>query len=140
MVAFASSVDEAGSYDYTMEGGALVTLSDPMLVDGVVLINDLAPFVAPITGSGSELTLTLTANTDGGSEAIAFQNLIIRSGELPPPPDFLINEIMQNLAAVSDSDGEWFEVHNTTGDAIDIDGWTILDNDFDLDGVVPAPA
>ena len=60
MVAFASSADEAGSYDYTMEGGAHVTLSDPMLVDGVVLINDLAPFVAPITGSGSELTRATT--------------------------------------------------------------------------------
>jgi hypothetical protein len=38
---------------------------------------------------------------------------------------------MQNPSAVSDSDGEWFEVHNTTETGIDIDGWTILDNDID---------
>jgi hypothetical protein len=43
----------------------------------------------------------------------------------------IINEILQNPAAVSDSDGEWFEIHNPTGSAVDIDGWTIEDNDFD---------
>ncbi|NNJ66019.1 MAG: ExeM/NucH family extracellular endonuclease, partial [Xanthomonadales bacterium] len=46
-------------------------------------------------------------------------------------PDFLINEIMQNPAAVFDSNGEWFELHNTTDSDVDINGWTIADNDFD---------
>ncbi len=40
----------------------------------------------------------------------------------------IINEIMQNPAAVSDTDGEWFELYNTTAGAIDIDGWTISDD------------
>lgn len=43
----------------------------------------------------------------------------------------VINEIMQNPNAVLDSDGEWLELVNTTGGAIDIDGWTIQDNDSD---------
>ncbi len=43
----------------------------------------------------------------------------------------VINEILQNPAAVPDGDGEWFEVFNPTGSAIDINGWTIEDNDFD---------
>ncbi|MBT8199199.1 MAG: ExeM/NucH family extracellular endonuclease [Acidimicrobiia bacterium] len=43
----------------------------------------------------------------------------------------VINEIMQNPSAVSDSNGEWFELYNSTSNAIDIDGWTIADNDFD---------
>jgi hypothetical protein len=77
MVAFASTVDEAATITYTMEGGTPATLDDPMLVDGVVLTNNLAQFVASLTGTGSVLTLTLTANTDSGSEAIAFQNLVI---------------------------------------------------------------
>ncbi|UCH26910.1 MAG: lamin tail domain-containing protein, partial [Trueperaceae bacterium] len=45
--------------------------------------------------------------------------------------DVVINEIMQNPSAVPDSDGEWFELVNTTGSAIDIDGWTIRDDDSD---------
>ena len=47
------------------------------------------------------------------------------------PGDVVINEIMQNPSAVSDSAGEWFELFNPTGSAIDINGWTIQDNDFD---------
>jgi len=76
-VAFTNTVDEAGSNTYTMEGGLLVTLNDPMLMNGTILTNDLATFTTPLTGTGSELTLTLTASTNGGTEAFAFQNLII---------------------------------------------------------------
>jgi predicted extracellular nuclease len=47
------------------------------------------------------------------------------------PGDITVNEIMQNPDAVFDSDGEWFEVYNPTGSAVDINGWTIKDNDFD---------
>ena len=43
----------------------------------------------------------------------------------------VINEIMQNPAVVSDGNGEWFEVHNTTSSPIDINGWTIEDNGTD---------
>jgi len=43
-------------------------------------------------------------------------------------PEIVINEIMQNPSAVSDSDGEWFELHNPTASPININGWTIQDN------------
>jgi predicted extracellular nuclease len=82
--AFQSSVDEAGTQDYTMEGGLIVTLSDPMLVNGVLLNKTQT---AALAGSGNQLTLILTANTDGGSEAIAFQNIVISGvggGNAPP--------------------------------------------------------
>jgi hypothetical protein len=38
---FESTVDEAGSQDYTLEGGAMSTLNDPMVLDGVLLNNNL---------------------------------------------------------------------------------------------------
>jgi hypothetical protein len=34
--------------------------------------------------------------------------------------------------AVLDADGEWFELYNPTGSDVDIDGWFILDDSFDL--------
>jgi hypothetical protein len=43
------------------------------------------------------------------------------------PGDIVINEIMQNPAVVGDNAGEWLELYNTTGSAIDINGWTIAD-------------
>ena len=36
------------------------------------------------------------------------------------PGEVIVNEIMQNPAAVGDSAGEWFELYNTTGADIDI--------------------
>ena len=53
------------------------------------------------------------------------------TAEAANPGDVVINEIMQNPSAVFDSDGEWFELINTTNNPIDIDGWTIEDNDVD---------
>jgi predicted extracellular nuclease len=47
------------------------------------------------------------------------------------PGEVIVNEIMQNPAAVGDSAGEWFELYNTTGADIDINSWTIADNDID---------
>ena len=43
----------------------------------------------------------------------------------------VINEIMQNPGAVSDSAGEWFELYNAGSSSVDINGWTIEDNDTD---------
>jgi len=43
------------------------------------------------------------------------------------PGDVIISEIMQNPSAVSDANGEWFELYNTTNDTIDLLSWSISD-------------
>lgn len=45
--------------------------------------------------------------------------------------DIVITEIMQNPLVLADTDGEWFEIHNTGPDPVDINGWTVKDDDFD---------
>lgn len=57
------------------------------------------------------------ATTTGGATAV--------------PGDVLITEIMQNPSAVSDTDGEWFEVYNASAQVIDLNGWIIKDLDSD---------
>ena len=57
--------------------------------------------------------------------------------------DIVITEIMQNPLVLLDADGEWFEIHNTGGTPVDLNGWTIKDNDSDShvvagSAVVPA--
>lgn len=47
--------------------------------------------------------------------------------ENPVQVELVINEIMQNPAAVADTDGEWFELYNAGADTLNIDGWTIMD-------------
>jgi len=45
--------------------------------------------------------------------------------------DIIITEYMANPAEVGDSDGEYFEIYNTTGSDINIDGWIIKDDGSD---------
>ena len=42
--------------------------------------------------------------------------------------NLLISEVMANPSAVSDSNGEWFEVFNASANTIDLNGITISDN------------
>ncbi len=44
----------------------------------------------------------------------------------------VITEIMLNPDAVSDANGEWFELYNPTGTDVDINTWVIFDDSFDL--------
>lgn len=43
----------------------------------------------------------------------------------------VISEIMQNPDSVSDTQGEWFEIYNPGSTPVDINGWTIKDDDSD---------
>ncbi len=83
---FESLVDEAISQNYALASGTMVSLNDPMTVGGVALSNQLQSFSSPLPGMGSDLTLVLTADTNGGSEAFAFQNLVIESSAPVPEP------------------------------------------------------
>ena len=42
--------------------------------------------------------------------------------------DLLISEVMANPAAVSDANGEWFEIFNASTHIVDLNGLTISDN------------
>ena len=57
--------------------------------------------------------------------------------------NIVINEIMQNPSAVSDENGEWFEIYNNSNQEIDLNGFTIKDNDIDshliVDSVIVSP-
>ncbi|HUR29147.1 MAG TPA: lamin tail domain-containing protein [Planctomycetota bacterium] len=66
----------------------------------------------------------------------ALQAQICPSSVPPPPPPpvtgtIIVSEIMKDPTVVADSQGEWFEVYNTTAQAIDIEGWTIRDDGTD---------
>lgn len=86
------------------------------------------------------------AINDGNNSAVSddiADALVISSDHLPVYMDvwfddlvyndagIVITEIMPNPAAVSDSYGEWFEIHNTTDSTIDLNGWILKDQGND---------
>lgn len=69
--------------------------------------------------------------------------LLAGSAALAADTDIVITEIMQNPFVLDDTLGEWFEVHNTGATPVDLNGWTIKDNDTEshvitASAVVPA--
>ncbi len=76
------------TFTYTLDDGSLATpfnsddtnIKDPFVIDGQTVINEFQTFTFPITGSGSQLTLTLNYNTNGGPEPIAIDNVAVTAG------------------------------------------------------------
>jgi hypothetical protein len=141
-----SATNGGASIDYAYSGVFLANGSDELVlldgasseVDRVEWDNGLT-FPDPTGASmalanpfldnniGANWSQSLTPFGDGDLGTPGAQNDVISVS----PGDLVINEIMQNPNAVFDSAGEWFELFNTTGSPIDINGWTIQDNDID---------
>lgn len=60
-------------------------------------------------------------------------NLLI--SQCPSSGTIIITEIMQNPYAVSNANGEYFELYNTSNNPIDLNGFIIRDDDFDDDTI-----
>jgi len=80
---FTTSVDEAADQNYTMEGGAVVNLSDPMSMNGVLLNNNFQTINSLIAGSGATLTIAYDGGGNSGSEAFAFRDLNVNGVPTP---------------------------------------------------------
>lgn len=79
---FTSSVDEAGSTTYTLADGDDFLLNDPLVIENnageqTQLSNLFQTLTSNLSGVGSTLTLELMARAEGGSEAFAFDNIVI---------------------------------------------------------------
>ncbi len=154
----ASVAEDSGTYDLivsiTNPDGSNATSADVALISGDAadINNYTTQTVTFPAGSSADQTVVITITDDSeveGDEVLTFElqnvsggnsaaaaspsqfNLTIEDNDTAPTPDIVINEIMQNPSAVGDSDGEWFELFNPTGSAVDINGWTIKDDGSD---------
>lgn len=100
------------------------------------------PSLAQRDGSNSALVhLTVSTLTSGTTYTITINNVADSTGNviLPnstaqfayvhfEPNEVIITEIMPDPSAVSDANGEWFEIYNTTDSPINLNGWILHDN------------
>lgn len=78
---FTTAVNEDIAEDYTLACNPTpFTLQDPMFANGVELSNIFQTMTASISGTGNVLTIRFHASGDGGTEAFAWDNLVINSG------------------------------------------------------------
>ncbi len=141
---FATNGGVTVNYTYSnvnlANGGDELVLLDKGLTEADRVEWDGGPAFPDPTGASMSLDDPTSDNNVGANWCTAITPF--GDGDLGTPgsanqcagsgvPGIVINEIIQNPAAVSDANGEWFEVHNPTASPVDIDGWTIQDNDFD---------
>jgi len=109
---------EYSSPAWPLLGGASASL-DPASLDGT--LND-----DPLNWclNSSDVYETVAGVNTGTPGVVNPTCTIVPSGEIG---DIIITEVMQNPSALGDADGEYFEVYNTTGAAIDMMGWTVSD-------------
>ncbi|HFA50625.1 MAG TPA: T9SS type A sorting domain-containing protein [Bacteroidetes bacterium] len=90
-----------------------------------------------VTGisEGTDLNLSIDSGTGGTCHLISNINSPVCDPFTPICAnigDLIFTEIMQNPNAVPDNMGEWFEIYNTTGAAIDLHGYDIIDDNHTL--------
>jgi len=154
-----ASVDEGdGSYNLLVSivnpDAGNATSADVVLISGDAadIDNYTTQSVTFPAGSSDDQTVVITITDDSdieGDEILTFElqnvsgghnasvgtpgqfELTIQDNDFAPTPNIVINEIIQNPAAVDDTDGEWFELFNPTDSDVNINGWTIKDDGSD---------
>jgi Secretion system C-terminal sorting domain/Lamin Tail Domain len=110
------TIDTGGVGTVDLTGGnPSVDAAGTILVTGV---DEGVDFVINFLGDVANSSCDINRNING---PICFPAVCSNVG------DIIITEIMQNPAAVADNMGEYFEVYNTTGAPIDMQGWDIVD-------------
>jgi hypothetical protein len=127
--------DEGVTYPLSVECFSLIL--DPLVAKTQVNSANGANWCLSTTGFGD---LTCAGSPAAANEACGGGPV---GGTDANPGDLIVTEFMQNPLAKLDSDGEWFEVYNTTASPINLDGWTFRDdggNTFTVVGTVVVPA
>ncbi len=127
----AASIDEGGTQAfaataYDASGGALQTTFTWNISDAAIATVDASGLATAVAAG----TAQIRATADNGVYGEAA--LTVTVADTTPPGsgggDIVINEIMPNPSAVTDADGEWFELHNAGSSAVDLQGWTVQSN------------
>ncbi|MAG55783.1 MAG: hypothetical protein CMJ83_05790 [Planctomycetes bacterium] len=92
---------------------------------------------------GTTVNGTLLVDTDGATYTVSGGLIspttynVDETGPVGPGPsnhiagDVIVSEYLQNPLVVSDGDGEWVELANTTASPIDLNGFILRDHDVD---------
>lgn len=140
------TIDEATSRDYTLDDGDVFTLNDPAdagsaELDGVVALDDDFQTVSlALPGGGDELTLTVTADTNGGGEAVALTEVLVGSeaggtliGAGAPPEPETCTTAPEDLTLISQVQGDGF-TSPVVGQTVTVRGVVTFADD-DLGGI-----
>ncbi len=112
-------------------GGGGAPCAHDVCTEGVALVDGCDPCVTTVCAADPFCCDAL----DGAWDDVCVGEAVTLCGapcQTPlMPGDLVITEIMNNPMEVSDAAGEWFEIFNTTGSDIDLQGFVIHHDDMD---------
>ena len=111
-------------------------------LEGAVSANGESLLLTDSLSVGTHLVTLLATDDDGemGSDTVT---VTIFDDVIAQPGDLVFSEFMVNPQVVDDEVGEWVELYNTSGIALDVAGYRFHDDDNDswvLEGPLVAPA
>ena len=131
-LAFSWSSSIAGSLSVELSSDGRSMLVAEGLADGEHLVTLSVVDTDGETGSASIRVII-------GEEGVDTGEVIVEPEEPEPAEegDLVFSEMMVNPEAVDDEIGEWIEMYNTSGNWIDLDGYTFHDDDIDFWDLAP---
>ena len=114
-----NTASTAESEDYVLNTNSL-NFNDNGTQQISVTINDDVDY------DDETLILDISVSSGTADLGTSQHTISILDDELPT---IIITEIMQDPNAVFDEDGEYFEIYNAGSSSVDLNGWTLSDND-----------
>ena len=100
-------------------------------LSGAVTAGGESLLLAEGLSAGTHL-VTLTVTDADGEVGADFINVTLSDNDvIAQPGDLVFSEFMVNPQVVEDEVGEWVELYNTSGSAIDVAGYSFHDDDYD---------
>lgn len=135
------SAVSSASLSWGLVSGSLSNTITMSLDAGDTWITDSA---IPAQIAGTQVFYAISATDDASQTTTTSEaSYTVASAATLAPGDLVITEIMQNPNMVLDTAGEWFEIYNSTANAIDLAGLEIKDdgtNTFTVGSSVVVPA
>lgn len=101
------------------------------VLSGAVTAGGESLLLAEGMSAGTHL-VTLTVTDSDGESGTDFVTVTLSEDDvIAEPGDLVFSEFMVNPQVVDDEIGEWVELYNTSGSAIDLGGYTFHDDDLD---------
>ncbi|MEM7309853.1 MAG: lamin tail domain-containing protein [Planctomycetota bacterium] len=109
---------------------------DTLIVSSVPIVTDptgLAVIPAPAPTVPGDVFYLQGYLIDAGPSTLGATTELLKVTTIPPSGfaggEIIVTEFMRDTSVISDNDGEWIEVFNTTATDIDIEGWVLADDD-----------
>ncbi len=142
----AGATDDTYSVTLDFSGGNIGTTFSVTADSGTVGGDNpstMATGTISVTGITEGTDVMITVDDTSGGGICTLMRTITSPVCIPAacanPGDIIITEILYDSSTpVSDTDGEWFEVYNTTGSDIDMEGWTLTDLGTNSHTIVPS--